>query len=119
MPLIKKMFATVMTILVVQTSAFTGGSGAARAAQIVGDAGRGEEITAKWCVTCHLLNGPSGADTAPTLRNISAKGAQSPGFLRSFLAQPHKPMPPLQLSNQNIEDIVAYFADLSRQKKPR
>ena len=107
------------TILLLQAVALSATSTAAAAAQIVGDTVRGRELASKWCETCHVLDGSSGTDAAPSLRSISAKGSKSPGFLRSFLAQPHAPMPPLQLSNQNIEDIVAYFAELSRDKKPR
>ena len=119
MKLIKNILMAVLTIIVVQTIAFSVGSNVAVAAQIVGDAVRGKDITSKWCVGCHVRDNKMGSDNAPPLTSIAAKGAKSPGFLRSFLAQPHAPMPPLQLNNQEIEDIAAYFGELSRNNAQR
>ena len=116
---IKRMHAAVATILMVQAAVLSAMPNAWAAAQIVGDAGRGREITSEWCSGCHLLDGKSGADSAPSLRGISAKSTRSPDFLRSFMARPHKPMPPLHLSNQNIEDVVAYFAAIPRDSDAR
>lgn len=117
MTLTKTTLAVTLTILAFQTVEMSVRPTAAAAAQIVGDAARGNEITAKWCVSCHLLDGQSGSDGAPPLRGVSAKGAQTPGFFRNFLMAPHKPMPPLQLTNQEIEDVVAYLGELSGSDK--
>ncbi len=113
----KTILAVTLTMLALQTTEMSVRPTAAMAAQIVGDAARGNEITAKWCVSCHLLDGQSGSDGAPPLRSVAARGAQTTGFFRNFLMSPHKPMPPLQLTNQEIEDVVAYLGDLARSGK--
>ena len=109
--------AILVTILVFQSIDVSIWSTADAAENIVGDATRGEALTSKWCTSCHFLDGQSGGDGAPPLHGAAAKGAQIPGFLRNFLMSPHKPMPPLQLTSQEIEDVVAYFGTLTRNNK--
>jgi len=76
-----------------------------------GDPKRGAAITAKWCAGCHL-SGPTADDHIPTLGALAAHPPRTDGAIRTFLMQPHKPMPPLELEIQQIEDIIAYLHTL-------
>jgi mono/diheme cytochrome c family protein len=85
------------------------------AAKPVGDVRRGEALTLRWCAACHQT--PSGAvasDAAPTFVWIAGQMRKDPGFIRAFLNHPHAPMPPVDLDQVEIADIVAYFDDLSK-----
>ncbi len=78
-----------------------------------GDAERGEKLARQWCGSCHMLEGAKRAgDAAPTFREIARDPKRSADELRAFLSRPHPPMPPLALSRQEIEDLVAYLGYL-------
>lgn len=76
--------------------------------KLYGDASRGREITAMWCIGCHSA-GPTVDDRIPSFSALAQNFARSEGAIRAFLMRPHKPMPPLDLGTQQIEDIVAYL----------
>lgn len=80
-----------------------------------GDPARGEANARRWCASCHLLEGQTKAsDTVPAFATIAHDPRKGPEYLRAFLANPHPPMPPLQLSRLEIEDLVAYFGVLAK-----
>ena len=72
-----------------------------------GDADRGKLIVERWCVSCHGT-ATQRDDRVPSLPAL-ATNPKSEAFIRAFLMMPHKPMPPLELSSQQIEDIIAYL----------
>lgn len=78
---------------------------------LTGDPKRGAAITSKWCAGCHL-SGPTADDRIPTLEALALNPPRTDGAVRSFLMQPHTPMPPLELGTQQIEDIIAYLHTL-------
>ena len=83
--------------------------------KITGDPARGEADARRWCASCHLLEGQNKAsDTVPAFATIAHDPHKGPEYLRAFLASPHPPMPPLQLSRAEIEDLVAYFSELAK-----
>ena len=79
------------------------------------DAMRGGELARQWCATCHLVEArPSertAVDRAPPFPGIAAN--RSADYLRGFLANPHFPMPNLDLGRREIEDLVAYIRTLA------
>lgn len=84
-------------------------------AKPIGDPARGEALTQRWCATCHQPAGHATAtDMVPTFPQIAAKSKDDPAYIRAFLNRPHAPMPPLNLNQAEIADIVAYFDDLSK-----
>jgi mono/diheme cytochrome c family protein len=84
-------------------------------AKPVGDAGRGEALTQRWCASCHQpAGGAPATDMVPTFGQIAKKAKDDPAYIRAFLNRPHAPMPPLNLDQAEIADIVAYFDDLSK-----
>ena len=75
--------------------------------RIYGDAQRGKEYVERLCTTCHAV-GSSGTDGAPALALLKKNPQKTEASIRDFLRAPHKPMPAMALTNQEIEDIVAY-----------
>ena len=85
-------------------------------AQAAGDAASGLTLAQTWCTSCHIVApGGTGRDNAPSFMAIAAKPNLSEPALRAWLSDPHPPMPNLNLSRQQIDDVVAYLASL----KPR
>lgn len=76
--------------------------------KLYGDAERGRAVVGMWCAGCHAA-GDTLNDRIPSFSALAKSLSRSEGAVRAFLMQPHKPMPPLELSTQQIEDIVAYL----------
>jgi mono/diheme cytochrome c family protein len=101
-----------LSCLVVATVAFSLPVFAQSTVKPVGDAKRGEVLAARWCGTCHLQPGQSGAtDVAPPFQQVARIAASDPGFIRAFLNKPHAPMPPLNLNQAEIADLIAYLTE--------
>ncbi len=82
-----------------------------------GSTERGKEIVSKWCISCHKA-GPTADDRIPSLAALAANPKNTDGAIRNFLMEPHKPMPPLELGTQQIEDIIVYLRTLVRAPAP-
>jgi mono/diheme cytochrome c family protein len=85
------------------------------AAFAAGDAASGLTLAKTWCATCHIV-APSvaGGDNAPPFAAIANRSNLSPGALRAWLTDTHPPMPNLNLSNQQIDDVTAYLDSLRK-----
>jgi len=90
---------------------------ASQGAKLYGDVTRGREVVNRWCVSCHALGAPID-DRIPSLLALARNMARSEGAVRAFLMHPHEPMPPLEISNQQIEDIVAYLRTVRPESSP-
>ncbi|MGE3476530.1 MAG: cytochrome c family protein [Rhodospirillaceae bacterium] len=97
--------------LILAVTLLIASSPTANAAQLYGDVERGREIAGRWCTGCHSTGGTQD-DRIPSLPALARNLAGSERAIRAFLMQPHRPMPPLEISNQQIEDIVAYLHSL-------
>jgi mono/diheme cytochrome c family protein len=94
-------------------AALLGATGPASAGTLHGDVGRGSSLAHQWCSSCHLLTGEKRAgDVAPPFREIARDPKMGPDEWRALLSRPHGPMPPITLSRQEIEDLVAYLSYL-------
>lgn len=83
---------------------------AAPAAYAAGDAAAGRDLALTWCSSCHVVKGgPPASDAVPPLAAVAHQPEASPDRLRGFLAQPHGGMPPLHLTRQEIENLIAYM----------
>jgi mono/diheme cytochrome c family protein len=80
------------------------------------DSANGLRLSRQWCASCHLVE-PGGVarDAAPPFAEVANDPATTPARLRAWLADPHPPMPGLDLANQQEDDIIAYLMSL---KKP-
>ena len=80
-----------------------------------GDPENGRAIARQWCAGCHVVEaGQPGGDAAPTFPAIANDPNRYPKALRAWLSNPHPPMPNLQLSRSEIDDVVAYLETLRR-----
>lgn len=76
-----------------------------------GDAHRGAELASMWCSECHATaTGSDAPDIGPPFEVIARN--RDAGYLRTFLADPHKPMKGIELPRQEIEDLVSYITQL-------
>jgi len=81
------------------------------------DANQGAALSKDWCSSCHVVasgQAARGTDAVPSFAAIAKDPKRGPDFVRGMLANPHPPMPPLEISRAAIEDIVAYFRVLQR-----
>ena len=76
-----------------------------------GEAVEGRRLAERWCVSCH-----GATDAAPPLEALANRPNRTAYTLRAWLTQPHPPMPDLSLTREEIDDLVAYLAELA---KPR
>ena len=80
---------------------------------ITPDARQGRAIAEAWCAGCHAVSSEGGgADAAPTFRAIANAPDFSAAGVRNFVARPHPPMPRLDLTKGQIEDLTAYIRTL-------
>ncbi len=72
------------------------------------DAVFGKQTAESWCGSCHLVDGVDTAiDGAPPFRSIANDPAKTNTYLKTWLTDPHYPMPKLDLSRRQIDDLVA------------
>jgi hypothetical protein len=55
-----------------------------------------------------------GTDAVPTLSSIARNPNRSPNWLRQRLSSPHPPMPNLNLSRSETDDVIAYLQEMAR-----
>ena len=87
---------------------------ATSAAAMAADVGQGKKLADEWCSSCHLV-GPGqtrSGDAAPTFASIATGAYEREDDLRAWLADPHPPMPNLNLTVYEIEDVLAYIESL-------
>jgi mono/diheme cytochrome c family protein len=88
---------------------------AAGPALAAGDAAEGARLARQWCSSCHVTGGQSpqsGTDMAPTFAEIAARPGRDEGWFHAWLSDPHPPMPKLELSRQQIADLIAHLLSL-------
>lgn len=79
------------------------------------DAARGGSLAGSWCSSCHIIDTGTAqkvADRAPTFRSIANDSEKTDAYLKRFMANPHYPMPNLDLGRRDIDDLVAYIGTL-------
>lgn len=77
------------------------------------DANAGRIRAERWCSSCHAV-GTRGSDMVPPLDTVANLPGRNDTWFRAFLRNPHPPMPPLELSSADIDDLVAYLMTLRR-----
>ncbi len=93
---------------------------AAQTAHAAGDPLDGERIAQRWCSGCHLVGqrgrGGGGAP-APAFVALANNPAKSENYLKTWITNPHPPMPNFNLSRRTVDDLVAYILSLSQAKR--
>jgi mono/diheme cytochrome c family protein len=94
--------ATCITLFAASSTGFAEGRSAA-----------GKRLSQQWCAACHQVE-PNGLakDTAPPFASLGVEKGRDPGWIRAWLINPHPPMRGINLSRQQIDDIVAYLQSL-------
>ena len=79
-----------------------------------GDPANGKRLAVLWCASCHLVSAEQATTTteAPPFATIAQETPEAVARLETFLANPHPPMPQLNLTRAEIRDLVAYIASL-------
>lgn len=81
-------------------------------AQQPGNAAAGERLAVAVCANCHLVREgqpQSPMDSVPSFAALANDPGMSDSRLRGFLNRPHFPMPSIDLSRQQIDDVMAYI----------
>ncbi len=75
---------------------------------------RGAALSRELCAACHLVgeDARGASDAAPTFHAIANHPQMSERRIRGFVYAPHPQMPSLQLTEPQIDDIVAYLRSL-------
>ncbi|MBM3513591.1 MAG: cytochrome c [Alphaproteobacteria bacterium] len=77
---------------------------------LAADPSAGRGLAFKWCAECHVVaNNKVSTDGTPSFAAMAKDYADRPEALKVFLAQPHEPMPPLELSIRQIDDLAAFI----------
>lgn len=73
---------------------------------------RGRQVAEQWCANCHVT-GPAQrsapGDAAPPFAAIAAMPATTELSLRAFLQTPHARMPDYQLSQTELDGVIAWI----------
>ncbi len=82
-----------------------------------GNAEAGRLLARRWCASCHLVEvaGPASRSTdAPPFQALASNARWTRERLKAFLTAPHPPMPPVNLSTLDIDDLVAHIESLKK-----
>ncbi|MFM1817075.1 MAG: hypothetical protein RLZ98_3770 [Pseudomonadota bacterium] len=82
-----------------------------------GDAKAGLEFARTGCAECHMVEPGGNPGKAASFKQI----AETPGMtglaLSVWLRSPHREMPHISLSNNEIRNVVAYITSLRKQER--
>lgn len=82
-------------------------------------AAEGQELSEKLCIGCHVIGTEAEGATPvgpPTFSSIANKPGQTAERIKGALVAPHPPMPDMQLTNDEILDVIAYLETLRTDK---
>src|SRR5690348_5890082 len=86
-------------------------------ASAAGNAEAGWQMARRWCSGCHVVDATGyGTDTAPPFVTIAQQRGDR-RWVRAWLQAPHPPMPNLNLSRGEIDDVIAYLDSLAAPKR--
>ncbi len=78
-------------------------------------AAKGRELAARLCKNCHVVEGEAAASVPaglPSMRGIANATGQTGQRIHDVLIRPTHPMPDMQLSIDEILDIIMYLETL-------
>ena len=79
------------------------------------EADEGLRLSRQWCSSCHIVEpAASGSDAARPFEAIVNNSEFTGDGLRAWLADPHPPMPNLDLTRAETEAIIDYLLSLRR-----
>ncbi len=87
-----------------------------------GDASEGKRVAERWCAGCHIVDHASRrSDKAPAFAVIADDPTKSTHYLKTWITNPHPPMPNFNLTRRTVDDLVAYIRSLrtTPRRKPK
>jgi mono/diheme cytochrome c family protein len=74
---------------------------------------QGHQLAQQWCSSCHQVEaGGIARDMAPSFISLANDRGEDLNWVRTRMQVPLYPMSGINLSNEQIEDVVAYFETL-------
>lgn len=80
----------------------------------------GRKLAERFCTVCHVVSATTDSAVPvgpPPFSVIANKPGQTADHIKGVLIQPHAPMPDLQLTNDEIGNLLAYFQTLRKDQK--
>lgn len=111
-------FKSFVTVLVFATLSGLGNPGLRAVAQVPASpptAEKGHALSAMLCSNCHLISDGGSANVPtgpPSFRVIANRNGQTGQRIKDVLMLPHPPMPVIQLTNDEILNILSYLEKL-------
>lgn len=85
------------------------------AGHAAGDRNTGSLLARQWCSGCHIVDASGqGSDAAPSFQRIARDRNEDQAWLKAWLVSPHPSMPNMNLSREEIDDVVAYLSSLAK-----
>ncbi len=77
------------------------------------DALKGETLAKRLCASCHVVSQRQiqGTTLTPSFSEIAKKPDFNKRAIAYFLLAPHPPMPDMNLTRSEADDLAAYIAD--------
>ena len=80
-----------------------------------GNIERGRALSLRWCISCHVVApDATGGDAGPAFASLASLPGQTEQALRNWLAEPHPPMPDLDLTAVEFNDLAVYIMSLNQ-----
>jgi mono/diheme cytochrome c family protein len=77
------------------------------------DSAEGRDVAERWCASCHVIAPGEASDKqAPSFESIVNEHGRDSEWISTWLSTPHKVMPDLALTREEIDALVAYFDSL-------
>ncbi len=73
----------------------------------------GKRVAENVCSECHLIDSTDARGKAPGLAAVARMRSSTELALKVFLRTPHAAMPAVMLSNDEMNDVVAYIMSLN------
>jgi mono/diheme cytochrome c family protein len=107
---------TALFLILSPLALFAASSAWAQPGQVTPDAAMGLRLARTMCSNCHMVE-PGGATSAladvPSFMEIARRPGRDAQRLQGFMIAPHPPMPTLQLTRQDLEDLSAHILTLA------
>src|SRR4051812_46693959 len=82
-------------------------------AAVPGNPEAGRLLVTTSCSSCHTApSAVSGTDAAPPFAAVARDNRGNSAWVRMWLTDPHPPMRGINLTRQQIEDVIAYLESL-------
>lgn len=84
---------------------------AAMPAAADGDPKAGEQVARLWCANCHTVADDQAlaSPDAPSFASLARRPDITADGLSAFLVNPHPPMPDMNLTRDEIADLIAFI----------